>query len=198
MIFLREIASRKIFLGAYLALKFQKKHKNEIIRRKIRAKNTRRYEKHARKKNQKKFHRSLRIRRSGVRVPSGAPAFASEQKCFGAFLLISLFSKRTNGGNHCGRRSPPLIRFENQKKACLYRVPGSGCSPAFPRPSIPAGRFLPMRVVLDGGVCCIPAAFEADHSTKEVNTSTGTTYSIFKVQRQKPPTISQRWGSGVP
>ena len=28
-----------------------------------------------------------------------------------------------------------------------------------------------MRVVLDGGVCCIPAASEADHSTKEVNTS---------------------------
>ena len=94
-------------------------------------------------------------------------ASAPEQKCFGAFLLISLFSKRTNGGNHCGRRSPPLIRFENQKKACLYCVPGNGCSPAFPRPSIPAGRFLPMRVVLDGGVCCIPAAFEADHSTKK-------------------------------
>ena len=109
-------------------------------------------------------------------------ASAPEQKCFGAFLLVSLFSKRTNGGNHCERRSPPLIRFENQKKACLYSVPGSGCSPAFPRPSIPAGRFLPMRVVLDGGVCCIPAAFEADHST-EVNTSTGTASSIFKVQR---------------
>ncbi|EFB74322.1 hypothetical protein SUBVAR_07419 [Subdoligranulum variabile DSM 15176] len=40
-----------------------------------------------------------------------------------------------------------------------------------------------MGAVLAGGVCCIPAAFEADHSTKEVNTSTGTTYSIFKVQR---------------
>ena len=92
MIFLREIASRKIFLGAYLALKFQKKHKNEIIRRKIRAKNTRRYEKHARKKNQKKFHRSLRIRRSGVRVPSGAPrslAFASDLFC----LLASFFMR---------------------------------------------------------------------------------------------------------
>ena len=41
-------------------------------------------------------------------------------------------------------QSPLLIRFENQKKACFYSVPGSGCSPAFPRPSIPAGRFLPV------------------------------------------------------
>lgn len=73
MIFSQEIASRKIFLGAYLALKFQKKHKNEVIRRKARTKNTRRHEKHARKKTQKKFHRSLRIRRPGVRVPSSAP-----------------------------------------------------------------------------------------------------------------------------
>lgn len=96
------------------------------------------------------------------------------------FLFVSLFFKA-----HKQRQpiqSPLLIRFENQKKACFYSVPGSGCSPAFPRPSIPAGRFLPMRVVLDGGVCCIPAAFEADHST-EVNTSTGTASLIFKVQR---------------
>ena len=88
MIFLQEIASRKIFLGAYLALKFQKKHKNEIIRRKIRAKNTRRYEKHARKKNQKKFHRSLRIRRSGVRVPSGAPKACDIKNVIGFFSLL--------------------------------------------------------------------------------------------------------------
>ena len=97
MIFLQEIASRKIFLGAYLALKFQKKHKNEIIRRKIRAKNTRRYEKHARKKNQKKFHRSLRIRRPGVRVPSSAPRKATIKRyvcrCFSFYVRVYLKSQ---------------------------------------------------------------------------------------------------------
>ena len=97
MIFLQEIASRKIFLGAYLALKFQKKHKNEIIRRKIRAKNTRRYEKHARKKNQKKFHRSLRIRRPGVRVPSSAPRKATIKRyvcrCFSFYVRVYLKSR---------------------------------------------------------------------------------------------------------
>ena len=90
------------------------------------------------------------------------------------FRLIRLwfslpFSEHTGSGNpHTG--SPPPICSE-AVKAFYIKVPGSGCSPAFPRPSIPAGRFLPMRVVLDGGVCCIPAASEADHSTKEVNTS---------------------------
>ena len=111
----------------------------------------------------------LRIRRSGVRVSSGAPCTAPGQRCLGAFFVCIAFFKA-----HKQRQpiqSPLLIRFENQKKACFYSVPGSGRSPAFPRPSIPAGRFLPMRVVLDGGVCCIPAASEADHSTKEVNTS---------------------------
>ena len=116
----------------------------------------------------------------GVRVSSGAPCTAPGQRCLGVFFVCIAFFKA-----HKQRQpiqSPLLIRFENQKKACFYSVPGSGCSPAFPRPSIPAGRFLPMRVVLDGGVCCIPAAFEADHST-EVNTSTGTASLIFKVQR---------------
>ena len=98
MIFLQEIASRKIFLGAYLALKFQKKHKNEIIRRKTRAKNTRRYEKHARKKNQKKFHRSLRIRRPGVRVPSSAPRKATIKRyvfrCFSFYVRVYLKSRK--------------------------------------------------------------------------------------------------------
>ena len=95
MIFLQEIASRKIFLGAYLALKFQKKHKNEIIRRKIRAKNTRRHEKHTRKKNQKKFDWSLRIRRSGVRVPSGAPKVCDKKNVTGFFLCCIAQNQRS-------------------------------------------------------------------------------------------------------
>lgn len=112
MIFLQEIASRKIFLGAYLALKFQKKHKNEIIRRKIRAKNTRRYEKHARKKNQKKFHRSLRIRRSGVRVPSGAPR--SLTKVSDLFCFVRTV-------RHSALRTTPPLAFH------LYKEGGRGC-----------------------------------------------------------------------
>ena len=123
MIFLQEIASRKIFLGAYLALKFQKKHKNEIIRRKIRAKNTRRYEKHARKKNQKKFHRSLRIRRSGVRVSSGAPrslAIASD-----LFLFVSPAFAALSKIAYVSRLS-----FSNEVHPCNAHNPHSKARPS--------------------------------------------------------------------
>ena len=126
-------------------------------------------------------------------------ASAPGQRCLGAFFVcIAFFKAHKQRQPSLRGRSPLLIRFENQKKACFYSVPGSGCSPAFPRPSIPAGRFLPMRVVLDGGVCCIPAAFEADHSTKEVNTSHRNNIFDFQGTTIKPPTISQRWGFGVP
>lgn len=84
----------------------------------------------------------LRIRRSGVRVSSGAPCTAPGQRCLGAFFVcIAFFKAHKQRQPSLRGRSPPLIRFENQKKACFYSVPGSGCSPAFPRPSIPAGGF---------------------------------------------------------
>ena len=104
---------------------------------------------------------------------------APEQKCFGAFLLVSLFSKRTNGGNHCERRSPPLIRFENQKKACLYSVPGSGCSSRFPPTQHPGWRFLPM------GACGAAGLVTAQRLVQPtaVQKRNRNLYSVFKVQR---------------
>lgn len=57
------------------------------------------------------------------------------------FVCIAFFKAHQQRQPSLRGRSPPLIRFENQKKAYLYSVPGSGCSPAFPRPSIPAGGF---------------------------------------------------------
>ena len=125
MIFLQEIASRKIFLGAYLALKFQKKHKNEIIRRKIRAKNTRRYEKHARKKNQKKFHRSLRIRRSGVRVPSGAPNNENPHRfSIGEGFGFFVFFGNDNSGSSLTAVCPkPYQKKDRITKVTTVRLP---------------------------------------------------------------------------
>lgn len=125
MIFLQEIASRKIFLGAYLALKFQKKHKNEIIRRKIRAKNTRRYEKHARKKNQKKFHRSLRIRRPGVRVPFSAPKIKALRRAFSFFVCSRVAA--TTAVPVCKNTNLVRSRIDEMVHNFLYKESCTSC-----------------------------------------------------------------------